>query len=104
MRCAWRSFTATRRPALFFIPITPSPALSRGTAGWPVPEGLPCLIPRLNDPAGGGYRPPCPFALRRGDGHGYDGHRDRGGCCRGGACGRLHGVDDRPIREVDQSV
>ncbi|WP_432830772.1 IS3 family transposase [Dactylosporangium sp. CA-092794] len=72
--------------------------------GWPVVAGWPWLIPRLNDPAVGGYRPSCPFALRRGDGHGYDGHRDRVGCCHGVAGSRLHGVDDRPVQEVDQSV
>ena len=44
------------------------------------------------------------YARRRGDGHGHDGHRDRIGCCRGAARGRLPGVDDRPVREDDQSA
>ena len=30
--------------------------------------------------------------------------RDRRGCRRGVARGRLHGVDDRPVREDDQGA
>ena len=42
--------------------------------------------------------------LWEGDGDGYDDHRDRCGCCCWVALGRLHGIDDRPVREDDQGA
>ena len=66
----------------------------RGVADWFL--GLTILLARLASAVS--IRP------AKGEGHGYDGHRDRFGCCRGTARGRLHGVDDRPVREDDQGT